>query len=75
MDEGNARSPSKVGNHVGIMIHCNSSSAIMTIIRANRGKAVSRSVREIFIFDTCIDSSVLSLKQRDCYCTMLHSTK
>lgn len=45
------------------MVHCNSSGAIMTVIRANRGKVVLRSVREILIFDTYIETSVLSLKQ------------
>ena len=31
----------------------------MTIVGANRGKAVSRGVGEVFIFDTYIDSSML----------------
>ena len=59
---GNVRSPSKIGDHVGVMIHRNSSGAIVTIIRANGGKAVLRSVGKIFIFDTYVDSSVLSFK-------------
>ena len=56
-DECYSRSPSEIRNHVGVVIHCNSSGTIMTIIRADRGKSILRSVREIFILDTYIDSS------------------
>ena len=62
-NEDDARSPCKVSDHVRVMKHCDGSGAIMTIVRANRRKAVLRSIREIFIFDTYIHSSALPLGQ------------
>ena len=32
VNEGNARSPSEVGDYVGILVHCNSSGTIVTVI-------------------------------------------
>ena len=64
MDKENVRSPSKIDHHVSVVIHCNRSSAIMTVIRANGGKVVSRSVRKIFILYTYIDSSAFLLRNQ-----------
>ena len=62
-NEDNARSPSKVSDHVRVLIHCNSSSTIMAIVRANRGKFVVRTVGEILVFNTCVDFSVLPFER------------
>ena len=59
----NARSPSKVSNHVGVVIHRDSSGTVMTIVRANRGKAILRTVREILVLDTYVHLSFLSLER------------
>ena len=37
----------------------------MAIVGANRGKFVVRTVREILVFNTCVDSSVLAFEERD----------
>ena len=60
----NSRSPGEIRNHIGVVIHRNSGSAIMTTIRTDRGKAILRSVCQIFILDTYVDGSILSLGQR-----------
>ena len=63
-----SRSPGEIRNHIGVVIHCDSGSAIMTTIRTDRGKAVLRSICEIFILDTYVDGSIPSLGQEDSLC-------
>ena len=56
------------------MIHCNSGGAIVTVVGADRGKAVLRSVCEVFVFYTYIGSSALTQSMKG-YRTMLRSTE
>ena len=70
----NSRSPGEIRHHIGVVIHRNSGSAIMTTVRTDRGKAVLRSVSEIFILDTYVDGSILSLGQ-NIYCILLCSNE
>ena len=58
LDGKNVRSPSKVGDHVEILIHCDGSSAVVAIVGAYRSEAVLRRVGKVFIFDTYVNLSV-----------------
>ena len=60
--EGYARSPREVCNHIRIVIHSDSSSAIVTIIRADCCKLILRTVGEIFVLDTYTHSSITMLQ-------------
>ena len=55
LDKKNVRSPSKVGDHVGVMIHRDGSSAVVAIVRTNRDETVLRRVGQVFILNTYVN--------------------
>jgi hypothetical protein len=67
----NVRSPSKVSDDVRILIESKACSAIVTIVRPNRGKAVVSRVCQILVLDTC-DDPLEGSQQAKCVQLMHH---
>lgn len=69
--QGNARSPSKISGNIGVLVKCDSSCAIVTVVWANRGEIVRCGICKILVFDTLINWSVLEFKRQEGQCMVV----